>query len=133
MTTPEDAHARAELEQRRRRAASVRAAALLEEFVGAAGRSGLAPERLRVQGYGGRGSARGDRRGWYLRKDRTAAVGEDGRFYVLTAPLSVRDRVRGVRLVPEDPPLVLGAGGKDGSSVELVAALDRLLPGWRTR
>jgi hypothetical protein len=51
---------------------------------------------------------------------------------VLTAPLSVLDRLRGVQLTPTPPPLVIGAGGKDGDSIELVAALERLLPGWRT-
>ncbi|MCF4120905.1 hypothetical protein L1785_07920 [Antribacter sp. KLBMP9083] len=117
----------------RQDAEHARAGALLHKFVGAASAAGLAPEDLRVRGYGGRGTARTPLRGWYLRADRTAGVSTDGDFYVLTAPLSLFDRVRGVRPVPTNPPLILGAGGKDGESVALVEALDRLLPGWRSR
>jgi hypothetical protein len=109
-----------------------RAEALLEAFVDVARRVGLEPEPLRVRGYGGRGEARTPLRGWYLRVDRSAAVSTDAEFYVLTAPLSVVDRVRGVRPRPQRPPLVLGAGGKDGESIELGQALDRVLPGWRS-
>lgn len=115
----------------RQDAEHARAAAMLREFVAAAGSAGLPAEELRVRGYGGRGSARTPLRGWYLRLDRTLAVGVDGSFYVLTAPLSLVDRVRGARPPASPPPLVLGAGGKDGESVALADALERLLPGWR--
>jgi hypothetical protein len=54
-------------------------------------------------------------------------VDVDGEFYVLTAPSSLTARFRGVTPVPSDPPLVLGAGGKDGESLDLVQALDRAL------
>jgi hypothetical protein len=103
---------------------------MLRTFVAAAGRAGLAPERLRVQSYDGRSTARTGLTGWYLRGDRTVAVGTDGRFYVLTARLSALDRLRGTTVPPEDPPLVIGAGGKDGDSLALTAALTRLVPGW---
>ncbi|WP_277207290.1 hypothetical protein [Isoptericola croceus] len=109
------------------------AEAMLAEFVTAAGAARLAAEPLQVKGYGGRGTARTSLRGWYLRTDRTAAVSTAGDFYVLTAPLGLLDRVRGVRPEPKRPPLVLGAGGKDGDSIDLVDALERLLPGWRER
>lgn len=117
----------------RQDAEHARAGALLHDFVEAASAAGLVPEDLRVRGYGGRGTARTPLRGWYLRVDRTAGVSTDGGFYVLTAPLSLLDRLRGVRPVPAKPPLILGAGGKDGESVALVEALERLLPGWRSR
>ncbi len=126
----EAAVARAAALERSRSSQSARAGQMLRSFVAAAGRAGLAPVPLRVQGYGGRGGARTRLTGWYLRADRTVAVGTDGRFYVLTARLSVLDRLRGAAVAPEEPPLVLGAGGKDGDSVTLAAALDRLLPGW---
>lgn len=116
-------HARQEVEH-------TKARAILRDFVAVA-RDRLPTERLVVQGYGGRGSAKSDIEGWYLRIDRTVGLGTDGEFYVLTAPLGVLDRVRGVSLRPTPPPLIIGAGGKDGDSIELVAALDRLLPGWR--
>jgi len=107
-----------------------KARAILAEFTAVA-RERLPAERLVVQGYGGRGRATSDVEGWYLRLDKTVGLGTDGEFYVLTAPLGLLDRVRGVTLRPTPPPLVIGAGGKDGDSIELVAALDRLLPGWR--
>ena len=115
----------------RQEAEHSRARAILAEFTATALEK-LPTERLMVKGYGGRGAARSDVEGWYLRLDRTVGLGADGEFYVLTAPLSVLDRVRGVKLTPSSPPLVIGAGGKDGDSIELVAALERLLPGWRT-
>jgi hypothetical protein len=126
----EAAEDRAEMLERRRRAENARAAEMLRTFVAAAARAGLAPERLRVQGYDGRGTSRTGLTGWYLRGDRTVAVGTDGRFYVLTARLTPLDRLRGTTVPPADPPLVIGAGGKDGDSLALAAALTRLLPGW---
>ena len=104
---------------------------MLRSFVEVAERTGPEPEPLRVHGYGGRGSARTALRGWYLRLDRTAAVSTDGEFYVLTAPLSIVERIRGTRPRPSPPPLVLGAGGRDGDSIDLTDALERLLPRWR--
>lgn len=118
---------------RRREAEHARARALLHRFTAVALAERLPTEPLVVQGYGGRGQARSDRVGWYLRTDRTIGLGADGELYRLTAPLSLLDRVRGVSLTPMDPPAVLGAGGKDGDSVELSVALERLLPGWQHR
>ncbi len=116
--------------ERRQRAEHERAARLLRAFVAVA-RGRLPAERLRVQGYGGRGSAASNVEGWYLRTDRAAGVSVEGEFYILTAPLGLRERLRGARLTPSPPPMVLGAGGKDGDSIDLPDALDRLLPGWR--
>ena len=123
----------AERLQARQDAEHTRAEALLREFVAAARDAGLPAEPLQVQGYGGRGSARTPLRGWYLRVDRTLGVSTDGDFYVLTAPIGLLDRLRGTRPEPRRPPLTLGAGGKDGESLPLAEALERLLPGWRTR
>ena len=126
----EAAAAHADRLERRRQAEHDRAAGLLREFAAVA-RDRLPAERLQVRGYGGRGSARSDVTGWYLRADRSAGMSTDGEFYVLTAPLGLRDRLTGVALRPTPPPLVLGAGGKDGESIDLPDALERLLPGWR--
>ncbi|GGI09178.1 hypothetical protein [Isoptericola cucumis] len=126
----EAARVQAERLAARQDAEHTEAEALLARFVRAALATGLEPERLEAKGYGGRGVARTTLRGWYLRHDRTAGVTTDGDFYVLTAPLTLVDRVRGARLAPQRPPLVLGAGGKDGSSIDLADALERLLPGW---
>ncbi|GAA4416565.1 hypothetical protein GCM10023169_11610 [Georgenia halophila] len=128
----EDAAAKAELLDRRRRAENERARAMLTAFVAAAERSGPEPEPLRLQDYNGRGTARTDVSGWYLRRDRTVAVGTDGQFYILTGKLSLADRLRGAEVAPSDPPLVIGASGKDGDSIALDVALDRVQPAWRS-
>lgn len=114
----------------RRQAESGRARRMLATFAAAAREADLPTQPLVVRGYGNRGSARTPLRGWYLRVDRTAALTPDGQFYLLTAPLTAWDRLRGTRPEPSDPPLVLGAGGKDGDSIPLADALTRLLPGW---
>ncbi|HLS24489.1 MAG TPA: hypothetical protein VK063_01290 [Beutenbergiaceae bacterium] len=118
--------------QARRDAEHRRAEELIAEFIEAARRADLPSTALRVRGYGGRGSARTPLRGWYLRTDASSGLSTEGDFYVLSAPLSVLDRIRGVHPEPSRPPLVLGAGGKDGESLDLTEALERLLPGWRT-
>ncbi|MFV0252285.1 MAG: hypothetical protein ACK5H2_03005 [Beutenbergiaceae bacterium] len=116
----------------RQSAEHAKAGAILAEFVSVAA-TRLPAQPLVVQGYGGRGSARSNVDGWYLRVDKTVGVGTDGEFYVLTAALSLMDRLRGVRLRPTPPPLVIGAGGKDGDTIDLVDALERLLPQWRSQ
>lgn len=115
----------------RQQAEHAKAGAILAQFVAVA-RTRLPTQRLLVQAYGGRGTTRSNIEGWYLRVDQTIGLGIDGGFYVLTAPLSALDRIRGVRLQPTPAPLVIGAGGKDGDTIDLVDALERLLPGWRT-
>ncbi len=115
----------------RRQAETDRARRMLQTFAAVARAADLPTEPLVVKGYGNRGTARTPLRGWYLRVDRTAALTPDGQFYVLTAPLTAWQRLRGTRPEPADPPLVLGAGGKDGDSIPLADALSRLLPGWQ--
>ena len=58
-----------------------------------------------------------------MRRDQRAAVGADGRGYVLVVAPSLRVRPAGVHVEPSDAPLQVGAGGRDGDSV----ALDVLL------
>lgn len=117
--------------RRRQEAESARAQAMLDEFTAAALRAELPTTRLVVTGYGGRGRATSDIEGWYVRGDQSMGVGTDGKLYVLSAPLGVLDRLRGIHLTPIAPPLVLGAGGRDGDSIDLADALERVLPGWR--
>lgn len=92
-----------------------KAEALLHEFLPVVQEHGPAPEPLRVRGYGGRGDARTRLRGWYLRLDRTAALGDDGSFYVLIAPLSALDKVRGVH--PAGPAADGAGRGRQGRGV----------------
>lgn len=117
----------AEALERARAAESRAARALIADFIRAARDAGIAPVPLKARGYGGRGRFRTDTEGWYLRRDLSLAVGTDGNFYILTVPAGVGARLRGVTLVPSDPPLQLGRGARDGESVALDVALRRRL------
>lgn len=119
-------HQQRELD-RRRAAESAAARDLLADFVAAARARGIAPEPLRARTFTGGATYRTSVEGWYLRRNRSVAVGTDGEFYVLGVPASISARLRGARLVPSDPPLVLGKGGRDGESVDLAEALARVL------
>ena len=39
-----------------------------------------------------------DKAGWYLRKNESLAIGEDGSYYILTVPGGLRERLSGVKL-----------------------------------
>ena len=66
--------------------------------------------RLRALPYSGGGSLRTDVVGWYVRRDHRAAVGTDGRWYVLVVAPSLRGRLAGVHVEPSDAPLQVGSG-----------------------
>lgn len=125
----EAAGAHAEALAARQRAESARAQTLIDEFLGDARARGVAPVPLHARSYDGRTRYRTPLQGWYLRRDETVGIDTDGRFYVLTAPPSLVARFRGVQPTPQDPPLVIGAGGKDGESIDLPEALARVLGG----
>lgn len=90
-------------------------------------RFGPQPVELRARSYDGGTRYKTPLTGWYLRKDETVAIDTAGNFYILTVPGSLSARFKGVTPVPSEPTLVLGAGGKDGESIDLSAALSRLL------
>lgn len=125
----EAADEHAERLRRRQAAESSRAQAMLDAFTAAALKAGVETTTLQVTS--GKRRASSDIEGWYVRNDRSMGVGTDGKLYVLTAPLSLMDVLRGVKLTPIEPPLVLGLGGRDGDSIDLADALERVLPGWR--
>ncbi|WP_240696446.1 hypothetical protein [Cellulomonas sp. HD19AZ1] len=125
----EAAAAHADALAARQRAESDRARAHIAQFLTDARAAGLDPVPLHVRSYDGRARYRTSLTGWYLRRDETVGIDTDGAFYVLTAPSSVVARFRGVRPTPQDPPLVIGAGGKDGESIDLPDALARVLAG----
>ena len=62
--------------------------------------------------------------GWYLRRDGSLAVAEDGEMYVLSAPRSLRAAFSGVTLEPDEPRTQAGIGARDGESVALDALLE---------
>jgi hypothetical protein len=118
MSRAEEAARRAELAAAQARGESREAQKLIDEFVAAAKAKGMAPQPLRATLYGGQ-SVKTDKVGWYIRKNQSIAIGEDGGYYVLTVPGGFRERFTGVKLTPSAPPLVIGRGGKDGESGDL--------------
>lgn len=114
----------------REEASRRQAAALLKEFAKAA-QERLAPEQLEAFNPANGRKARTGISGWYLKKDRSVGVGTNGAFYILTRPITLKERLCGVKLSPSDEPMVLGKGGRDGESMDLPDALEKLLPNWR--
>ncbi|BCJ41788.1 hypothetical protein GCM10010168_74760 [Actinoplanes ianthinogenes] len=110
-----------------RTAEARQATALLEEFVRKAAERGLTPHPLTATSYDGRWTYKTRVRGWYLKANRTVAAGEDGEYYVLTVPASLRARFTGADLSPSMPRLIVGAGGGDGEPIPLRDLLDRRL------
>jgi hypothetical protein len=96
-----------------------RARELVARFAAQARERGLRMSPLTARPYHGRGRYRTGLRGWYLRPDGVLAIAEDGEFYVLTVPASVRARFTGVSVRPEEPRLVIGEGARDGERIAL--------------
>jgi hypothetical protein len=108
---------------RARSAESDQARALLAGFVRDARARGLPTVALRARAHNGRTLYRTGLTGWYLKRNGSVAVDDEGRFYLMSAPTSAAARLRGTRLVPSDPPLVVGLGGRDGESMPLADLL----------
>jgi hypothetical protein len=119
------AHAAADA---RRRAAEVeQARELIAQFVRQARERGLRLTPLTARAYNGRTRYRTGLRGWYLRTDHSMAISGDGQFYILSAPATIRAKFTGVVVQPQEPRLVIGAGGRDGESIPLQVLLRRRL------
>ena len=118
MSRAEEAARRLQLAAAQERGESLQAQKLIDGFVAEARKRGLPTEPLRATLLTGQ-SVRTDKTGWYLRKNRSLAIGEDGGYYVLTVPGGLRERLSGVKLQPSPPPLVVGKGGRDGESGSL--------------
>ncbi|MFI5733595.1 hypothetical protein ACIA49_26005 [Kribbella sp. NPDC051587] len=110
--------------ERRKAADSAQAQVLLIDFVRSLQEHGVAPEALRAQVIGSSTSYRTGISGWYLRKNRSVGVDTEANFYILGTTASLAARVTGVKLVPSDPPLVVGQGGRDGESIKLADLLE---------
>jgi hypothetical protein len=125
-TRAEEAAVRAELAAGAERMESAKAQQLIDGFVAEATAAGVRAEPLRATLYSGQ-SVKTDKRGWYLRKNQSVAVGEDGCYYILTVPGGLKERLRGVQLRPSPPPLIVGKGGRDGETGDLSEFLARRL------
>jgi hypothetical protein len=106
-------------DRRRREAEAGQARELIAEFLREARERGLPAGPLTARAYNGRSRYRTGLRGWYLRADRSLAVGIDGELYLLTVPASLRARFTGATVQPQQPRLVVGEGGRDGESIPL--------------
>ena len=136
MTSPEDdwaarrrdaAAEQVARQERVRAAESEQARALLAGFVRDARELGLPTLPLKARAMNGRTLYRTGLTGWYLKRNRSLAVDEDGHFYVLSAPTRAVARWRGTVVPPSDPPLVVGVGGRDGESMPLEQLLAQRL------
>lgn len=116
-----NAHAAAH--QRDRAVETAMARQVVAQFVNEASARGLPAAPLRARA--GRSTYRTRLRGWYLTRD--VAVGEDGELYLLTVPASLRARIAGAELVPHQPGLIVGEGGRDGESIPLRTLVQRRL------
>jgi hypothetical protein len=110
-----------------RAAEAEQAAALLADFVRRAAERGITPAVLSARSFDGRATYRTKLRGWYLKTNKSVAVGADGRYYALTVPSSLRARFAGAEVRPITPRLIVGAGGGDGESTPLAQLLQRRL------
>jgi hypothetical protein len=122
MSRAEEAASRANLAAAQDRAESMKAQVLIDAFVKDAKARGIKPGPIRATLYTGQ-SVKTDKIGWYLRKNESLAVGEDGAYYVLTVPGGLRERISGVKLKPAAPPLIVGKGGRDGESGDIAEFL----------
>jgi hypothetical protein len=110
-----------------RAAEAEKAAVLLADFVRRAAERGLTPTVLSAQSFNGRSTYKTKLRGWYLKSNKSVAVGTDGKFYTLTVPPSLRARFTGAEVEPSTPRLLIGAGGRDGETMSLAQLLERRL------
>lgn len=110
----------------RQAAESAQARALIAGFLEAAANAGIEPQPLYARGWGNRGRYRTGLVGWYLRLNESAAIDTDGNFYVMTVAGGLRARIAGAKPEPSDPPLILGKGARDGESIDLKEALEKV-------
>ena len=107
---------------------AAQAQVLIDAFVTEATRRGIEPHPLLAPGKDlRRRRYRTGLVGWYLSRDERVAVDTDGRYYVLRAMGTVRERLAGAQVEPMDPPLVVGRGARDGESIDLQRLLRRRL------
>lgn len=117
-----DAAIRAQLSRSTALHESARAQKLVDGFVEQARARGIVTTPLLARLMDGH-EVKTDKRGWYIRANKSIAVGEDGEYYVLTVPGGWKERLRGVHLESTPPPLIVGRGARDGDSGDLTTFL----------
>lgn len=122
-----DAHARALA--RRQETESGKAREIIKSFVRQARERGLRQAKLVAHAYDGSRSYRTGLSGWYINVACTLAVDPDGEFYILSVPSSWRAWFTKAEIRPEPPRLIIGEGGRDGSSIPIGQLLDQRLAG----
>ncbi|GAA0929033.1 hypothetical protein GCM10009554_11090 [Kribbella koreensis] len=120
----EAAAAQAAALQHRKDNETAQARKLLAEFVATMHSRGIEPQPLRAPVVGTGASYRTDVTGWYLRRNQSLGVDAEGNFYILGMQPSVKARLLGVRVVPSDPPIIIGQGARDGESLPLKQLLE---------
>ncbi|MFC0626432.1 hypothetical protein [Kribbella deserti] len=113
--------------ENQRAAETAQARALLADFVETMTALGIEPVPLRAPVVGSGASYRTGLTGWYLRRNRSLGVDAECNFYVLGTPASLKARLLGVKVLPSDPPLVVGRGARDGESLPLAELLQNRL------
>jgi len=119
--------ARAAALDRQRAREIVEAQALIDEFVRGLQERGVAPGQLRARVPDRRLTYRTPHAGWYIRRNKSLAIGAGGEFYILDVPASLRSRLFGADVRPSDPPLTVGRGARDGESIGLADLLRQRL------
>lgn len=102
-----------------RRSEHERATAIIRDAIQQYREAGIEPIPLHARPFTGNGTIRTSLTGWYLKHDRTLAVDEDARFYVLRVPGGLMSRLRGATPEPSPAPMVVGRGGRDGETFEI--------------
>jgi hypothetical protein len=105
--------------ERRREAETARARQMVADFAREAQERGITVGPLLARAGESKPTYRTGLVGWYLNRDGSLGVTADGAYYHLTAPRSLKARLLGVHLEPAEPPLQVGAGGRDGESIAL--------------
>ena len=118
------ADAQASRAARQRADEVARAGKLVAGFVAEARARGIPASPLLARGGDSHDTYRTGLDGWYLRRDGSLGIAEDGGMYVLTVARSLRARFSGVRLEPSEPRLQAGIGARDGESVALATLLE---------
>jgi len=128
MSRQEAARVRQALSDAHAKAESVAAQKLIDQFLIDIAERGIAPVPFKATTLDGH-VVKTDKTGWHLRQNHSIGIDVDGGYHVLTVPGGWMERLRGVKLTPTDPPLIVGRGGRDGETGELTEFLQWVLDG----